>query len=129
MPRGIKVKAQKYKTKTDIADEVIEAKKRGEDANKIGLGKWEKDVQLSRLDLARNLRKLRKSKEKYTASPGDKEWLDKKAQWLRDHPEDFEQSVHGWGKDQQGWMKKRVTRHYKAGGLAKRGYGIAKRKR
>ena len=128
MPRGVKVKAQKYKTKTQIADEVIEAKKRGEDANKIGLGKWEKDVQVSRKDLARNIRKIRKNKEVYTG-PGDKEHFDTKAQWLRDHPEDFVQSPHGWGKDQQGWMKKRVTRHYKAGGLAKRGYGIAKRGR
>lgn len=128
MPRGVKVKAQKYKTKTQIADEVIEAKKRGEDANKIGLGKWEKDVQVSRQDLARNLRKLRKNKEVST-DPGHKEYFDKQAKKLKDHPEDFEHSHHGWGAGQRGWMKKRATRHYKAGGLAKRGYGIAKRGR
>jgi hypothetical protein len=123
-----RVKVKPYKTKTQIADEVIEAKKRGEDTNKIGLGKWEKDVQVSRQDLARNIRKIRKNKEVYTG-PGDKKHFDKKAQQLRDHPEDFEQSVHGWGKEQGRWMKPRVTRHYKAGGLAKRGYGIAKRGR
>ena len=121
-----RVRVKPYKTKTQIANEVIDARKRGEDANKIGLGKWEKDVQVSRQDLARNIRKIRKNREVYT-SPGEKEHFDKKAQWLRDHPEDFEQSVHGWGKEQGRWMKPRVTRHYKAGGLAKRGYGIAKR--
>ena len=125
MPR-LRVKG--YKTKTQIADEVIDARKKGEDANKVGLGKWEKDVQVSRQDLARNLRKLRKNRGVAT-SEGSKEYFDKKARQLRDHPEDFEQSHHGWGKDQGRWMKKRVTRHYKAGGLAKRGYGIAKRGR
>jgi hypothetical protein len=125
MPR---VKVKPHKTKTQIADEVIEARKRGEDANKIGLGKWEKDVQVSRQDLARNIRKIRKNKEVYT-SADDKKHFDKKARDLRDHPEDFVQNPHGWGKEQRGWMKPRVTRHYKAGGLAKRGYGIAKRGR
>ena len=125
MPR---VRVKPHKTKTQIADEVIEARKRGEDTNKIGLGKWEKDVQVSRQDLARNLRKIRKNKEVST-DPGHKEYFDKKSKQLRDFPEDFEHSVHGWGSGQRGWMKPRVTRHYKAGGLAKRGYGIAKRGR
>ena len=125
MPR---VKLKPHKTKTEIADEVIDARRRGEDANKIGLGKWEKDVQVSRQDLARNLRKIRKNRGVAT-SEGSKEHFNKKARQLRDHPEDFVQSPHGWGKEQRGWMKPRVTRHYKAGGLAKRGYGIAKRGR
>ena len=125
MPR---VKVKGYKTKTQIANEVIEARETGKDANKIGLGKWEKDVQVSRQDLARNIRKLRKNRQ-VSDDPGHQEYFDKKARQLRDHPEDFEMSQHGWGKDQGRWMKKRVTRHYKAGGLAKRGYGIAKRGR
>ena len=123
-----RVRVKPHKTKTQIADEVIDARKKGKDANEIGLGKWEKDVQVSRQDLARNLRKIRKNKEVST-DPGHKEYFDKKSKQLRDFPEDFEHSVHGWGSGQRGWMKPRVTRHYKAGGLAKRGYGIAKRGR
>ena len=123
-----RVRVKPHKTKTQIADEVIDARKKGKDANEIGLGKWEKDVQVSRQDLARNIRKIRKNRAVYTDDVSKKHF-DKQARDLRDFPEDFQQSPHGWGKEQRGWMKPRVTRHYKAGGLAKRGYGIAKRGR
>ena len=135
-----RLKVKPYKTKTEIADEVIKARKEGEDANKIGLGKWDPGVQAKRGKLSRALRKVRKGKE--GKDEGWKEHVDKKAKQLRDHPEDFEGGVDTFMTHKERaplhkddpqkytpYLKKRVTRHYKAGGLAKRGYGIAKRKR